>query len=508
MQKKWILKTTLFVSCLIVLMLAAVACSKEDKSVTESASPKSPADNGKPPVVTALMLAQTNFPADNPVIQAIRKESGINLQVESVADADYDKRMNTALVSGTAPDILVVSKSKLRELADNKVIMPLDDLIKQHGPNITENKGADLKGPAYINSHVYGIPSASPGGVALAIRKDWLDKLNLPVPTTTDQFETVLKAFANNDPDGNGKKDTVGLGLTIVVDQNWHAIFGAFNVPVGQAKMVDGKVTPWMLVPKYLDAVKYLNKLYHEGLLEPDFATINHVQTAQKLWDGKIGAYTLNADAITTAWLTRYVEKPAPTFVYTVLKGPDGQGGYPKQVSADASSYAVINSKAKDPVAALKLIDFLVGKKGDALTWSGIEGTSYKYVDGKFQWIPPYDDAVKLRDFGGYMYSSLLHRTNGMREELFNDITRQGRKLMEANQIDSAYIFGIPQVQVEKGTILNDMEREFRTKAIIADSGAVDQLYADFKKNYLSGGGNEWIEQATKIYNDEVAARK
>jgi hypothetical protein len=79
---------------------------------------------------------------------------------------------------------------------------------------------------------------------------------------------------------------------------------------------------------------------------------------------------------------------------------------------------------------------------------------------------------------------------------------------MEANQIDSAYIFGIPQVQVEKGTILNDMEREFRTKAIIADSVAVDQLYADFKKNYLSGGGNEWIEQATKIYNDELAARK
>jgi putative aldouronate transport system substrate-binding protein len=329
----------------------------------------------------------------------------------------------------------------------------------------------------------------------------------LKVPTTLDEFESVLKAFVNNDPDGNGQKDTIGLGTAVQVDPTWQAVFGAYNVPMGQGVLVAGKVTPWMLAPGYLDAIKYLNKLYHEGLIDPEFATVPTLQSFQKLWNGKVGAYNFNADGTTQNWVTRYVENPKPEFVYTVIKGPGGHGGYPAQVIADSGNFTVISSKAKNPDAAMKVIDFLVSKKGDALTWAGIEGVTYKNVDGKFQWIPPYDDAVKLRDYGGYMYSVIINRVNGMRESLFNDVTKEGRKLAMDKPIDSAYIYGVPQIQVDKGTILSDMEKEFRTKAILA-SGNLDQMYADFKAKYLKEGGSTWIEQATKIYNDEQAARK
>lgn len=491
-------KPVVFIS-LVAAVVAVTGCSaKEGQSGPDASS--------SAPTVTALLSKATDFPEDNPVIQEIRERSGINLQVQTVGNDDYETRLNTLLVSGQPPDIFKVNKTKIQELIANGAILPLDELIEQHGPNIAENRGEFLQGGAYVDGKAYGIPEGFAPGSALAIRKDWLDRLNLPVPTTLEEYENVLRAFVQDDPDENGQKDTIGVGLAIQVDQTWVHLFGAFNVPMGRQVLIDGQVTPWMLAPGYLDAVKYMNKLYHEGLIDPEFATIPTLQSFQKLWNGKVGAYNFNADGITQNWLSRYTENPVPEFVYTVIKGPGGHGGYLDPNIADSNLYTVISSKAKNPEAAMKMLDFLVSEEGDALTWAGIEGLHYEYENGQFQWISPYEDAVKLRDSGGYMYSVLLNRMNGMREALFNDITKQGRQIAADHIIEEVQIFSLPQVQVEKGTILIDMEKEFRTQAILSN-GNIDQLYEEFKQKYLAEGGRDWIEQATKIYNDEKASR-
>lgn len=498
MRKRW--KGSMPVACLLAVSLLVTACgsNSEEQPGGDAAA--------KPPVVTALLSKTTDFPEDNPVIREIRKQSGIDFQVQTVGNDDYETRLNTLLVSGQAPDIFTVGKTKVQELIANEAILPLDDLIAQHAPNIAENRGEYLQGGAYVDGKAYGIPEGFPPGNALAIRKDWLQKLELDMPTNLEEYVNVLRAFVNDDPDDNGQKDTIGVGLAIQVDQTWEHIFGAYNVPRGRHVMVDGKVTPWMLAPGYLDAVKFLNKLYHEGLIDPEFATIPTLQSFQKLWNGKVGAYNFLADGITQNWISRYTETPMPDFEYAVIKGPDGHGGYLNPNIADSNLYTVISSKSKNPEAAIKLLDFLASKEGDALTWAGIEGEQYKYENGEFQWIPPYDDAVKLRDAGGYMYSVLLNRKDGMRESLFNEQTKQGRQIAADNIIEEAHIYGMPQVQVDKGTILSDMEKEFRTQAIMS-KGNLDQLYEDFKHKYLAEGGSAWIEQATQIYQDEQASR-
>ncbi|QMV41296.1 extracellular solute-binding protein [Cohnella cholangitidis] len=496
--------TTRGIVVLLIIALLTAACSKNEPASNKG---NSGGESKEAPVVKALMKKATDFPEDNAVIQEIRKKSGIDLQVQTVSYDDYEKRLNTLLVSNDAPDIFTVNATKIKELIDNKAILPLNELLEKNGSNITENRGDDLKGGAYVDGQIYGIPEGFATGNSLAIRKDWLDKLNLPVPTTLDEYEKVLKAFVNDDPDGNQQKDTIGLGLSVQVMESWVHIFGAYNVPMGRQVMVDGKVTPWMLAPGYLDAVKYLNKLYHEGLVDTEFMTIPSLQSYQKLWNGKIGAYNFNADGITQNWLSRYTEKPLPEFVYTLIKGPDGHGGYLDPNLANSPSYTVISSKSKNPEAAMQMLNFLVSDEGDALTWAGVEGIHYENKDGKFQWISPYEDAVKLRDSGGYVYSVLLNKKDGMRESLFNDVTKQGRQLAADNLIEEVKLFTLPQVQIDKGTILNDMEKEFRTKAILA-SGDIDQLYESFKQKYLAEGGNEWIEQATEIYAEEQATRK
>jgi putative aldouronate transport system substrate-binding protein len=491
---------------LLSLALLAAACNRSGAGGSGGSDGGSSAS--EPARVTALMARATNFPEDNLVIQEIRKRSGVDLRVESVVSDDYENRLNTLIVSRSTPDIFRVPKSKLKELVDNGVIRPLDDLIASHGPNVRELYGDLLKGPAYMDGKTYGLPEMWFEGNALAIRKDWLDKLGLPVPKTLDEFERVLKAFVNDDPDGNGLKDTIGLGVAVQVRQTWEQIFAAYGVPQGRFVMVDGKLVPWMLAPGYLDAVKYLNRLYAQGLIDPEFATVPTLQSFEKLWNGKVGAYNFNADGTTQNWLTRYVGEPKPEFVYTFLLGPNGKGGHVRPVMEDSNSFVVISSSANNPEAAMKALDYLVSVDGDRLTWAGVEGVHHKWnADGKFEWIPPYDDAVKLRDAGGYMYSVIINRgSKGLREELYNDITRNARQMVLDNPIEDAYIFGIPQIQQEVGSILNDMEKEFRTIAITS-SGNLDALYNEFKAKYLAEGGQKLIDQATEIYKAEQAAR-
>ena len=67
--------------------------------------------------------------------------------------------------------------------------------------------------PVVRDGKVYGMaisPNLTEGQVML-IRQDWLDSLKLEAPTTIDEFENIISAFTNEDPDGNGKNDTYGF---------------------------------------------------------------------------------------------------------------------------------------------------------------------------------------------------------------------------------------------------------------------------------------------------------
>ncbi len=112
------------------------------------------------------------------------------------------------------------------------------------------------------------------GTSGLILRKDWLEKLNLRTPTTIDEWYTVLKAFKEKDPNGNGKPDELpftgnwGPGnLTKLLDFS-----PGFGV-LGGFEMKDGKVAFGPLQPEYKNFVETMKKWYSEGLIDPEIMT-------------------------------------------------------------------------------------------------------------------------------------------------------------------------------------------------------------------------------------------
>lgn len=71
-------------------------------------------------------------------------------------------------------------------------------------PDILDNSKVDDK----LYSLYLGRPLSRSG---IIYRKDWADNLGLEAPTNVDEVFEMARAFTEDDPDGNGQDDTIGL---------------------------------------------------------------------------------------------------------------------------------------------------------------------------------------------------------------------------------------------------------------------------------------------------------
>lgn len=140
-----------------------------------------------------------------------------------------------------------------------------------------------------LDGNIYGIPAADSGttghgaaSMKLWMNMDWLEKLGLDMPVTTEDFHSVLKAFKTQDPNGNNKQDEIPLTGAI---NTWNAdpylfLLNAFDYYDNGTllKLKDGKVSFCANTDGFKQGLKYIATLYNEGLIDPAAFTQNEQQ--------------------------------------------------------------------------------------------------------------------------------------------------------------------------------------------------------------------------------------
>lgn len=508
-----LLKKVCVIGLIGILTLSVAACQKTtENSNPDTATEKTAAaaEPKKQVSLTLLVDKGTNFPEENLIKQELENKSGYKLNFIAVDSKDNAllNRLNLIIASNEWPDIVTVpSQEKLPDLVDNNKIIALDDLLKKVGTNILKDKGDFLKaGPAIINGKIYGLARGFGYPVVTAVRKDWLDKLKLPVPTTTDEFYNVLKAFRDGDPDGNGKKDTIPLGLSLSANSYIQSIFGSFGLAYYPGSVycqyVDGKTVPAITSPNYLEAMKYFNKLYSDGLIEPEFATIAAMKEYEKLWNGQIGAFDFTPNGTTQNWVSRYTENPKPVFEFPEIKGSSSKAGTVRVKREFAAPWVCVAKASKYQEEAVKFLDFLESEQGDTLTMIGIEGKHFKINNGKFEEIPPYNDVPTARQDGIGAYNFVNMRIDNWDIKRFNDLTKKGIALGNKIGIDFIATAATPKIATEVKTQLGDIEKEAFVTLMTA-KGDITAEYEKFKKKWNDAGGKTYSEQLTEIYKKE-----
>jgi putative aldouronate transport system substrate-binding protein len=235
------------------------------------------------------------------------KKLGIKLKYTvAAAGDDYTQKLTMAIASNNLPDLMDLPPEEFSELSKAGRLADItksydtsaSDLLKK----ANESDGGIQLASAEVNGKLYGLPqlSAADGtGDLLWIRTDWLKKLGLKAPTTMDELLKVAKAFRYNDPDGNGKKDTWGIGFEkdIVTDdgaspgsfEGFFAAYGAYAK--GWVKGDDGKITYSGIYPGMKDSLVQLNKMYKDGLIDPEFGVKDTTKLTEDIASGKVGLF-------------------------------------------------------------------------------------------------------------------------------------------------------------------------------------------------------------------------
>jgi putative aldouronate transport system substrate-binding protein len=199
------------------------------------------------------------------------------------------------------------------------------------------------------------------------------------------------------------------------------------------------------------------------------------------------------------------VEKnPSPTFGFTVLAGPGGKGGAIRQYPR-YTYYECIASTCKNPEKAMEFLNYLFTPEGDMLTYLGIEGLHYEWVDkdnGKYKLLGKYTDMATYRADGAFVYNMQLPRMTAEMKTL-NKQTREGQLFAQQNAVDYPKTMANLKTISEYGPQLDNITKEAFARLIFT-TGNLEAEYAAFVKRWNEEGGLEFEKEATAVFQSEL----
>ncbi|MCS7461318.1 extracellular solute-binding protein [Paenibacillus doosanensis] len=319
--------------------------------------------------------------------QWMNENGPANAKFVAIPRAKPEEKINVLYASGSAPDLLFEYSPKIKDtLQQQKQFMPIDELIDKYS---TEYKKVLQDNPALKKAgtksdgklYYFGKINWVEPNRGLLIRTDWLKKLGLSAPQTTDELYKVLKAFAEQDPDGNGKKDTYGISLSSNSSFSLKQMFGATSKWVVHNNEL---ALDWDRQKEYYTFAK---RLYDEGLIDKDFTTdTNGAKAKQDFITGKVGIYGfLTSDVVTDTLMGTIdpLKKNVSGADVAFMPYPKSPfGAFVPTFKNPVQMVAAISATAKNPEAVVKYIDFSLKDTTTKALDYGIEGTHYKMTDG------------------------------------------------------------------------------------------------------------------------------
>jgi putative aldouronate transport system substrate-binding protein len=441
------------------------------------------------------------------------------------------------LVQGAVPDLFRVRQTQdlLKYQQQGLLAAIPEDLLNTYAPNIM--KAIREYAPAYqeygrIDGKYYGIPVVNPTNiyrVPVVYRQDWLDKLGLKVPETLADFEKVIYAFTNNDPDGNGIKDTYGLSL-----EGMNVVFGAFGQMVFTDQLYfsvkDQHLVIGALAPEMKEALQYLRKWYRDGVIDPEFITgensggYKHLSHA--FINGRIGMTSMgnyyhwiqDGDYLTWSYDEQKNAKEVPveaTFNVKELtaknpqarivfgrpvSGPEGKRGS-KAYDMLMSFTAIGADAAREPgklEMILQILDYVSANPDpdeDTVVKYGIPGTHWAWAGAAKKDIvllPPYDQT--------FSYQNTIGANIGMTVPVIpTDRREQWAATLGLDQ-DGIY----NALEVATPSLVKDSPEliKLRNQAYIAFITGERPLeeFSEFVDEFMTAGGTGVLREANEWY--------
>ncbi len=332
------------------------------------------------------------------------EETGITIKFQHPPAGQGNDQLNLMLASMDLPDLIYTSWTSLpggpaKQLEDETIIAINDYL--EYAPNysklledvpelakqVTTDEGDQYCFPwvnLYDETRVY---------MGFVVRQDWLDALQMEQPVTIQDWENMLIAFRDQDPNGNGEKDEIPYATNGKLTGLYRFLYSWDMCPDWYVD-ADGVTVKYGAVePGFREWLELMCKWYQEGLVDPDYASTDSALFDALVTNSQcgslfgyvgsgIGKYmTLMAD-VNDQFLLEATE-------YPVLK----EGDKPcrgHRINYFQGGGVAITSACEHVPEAVAYIDYDYSERGNLLNCFGVEGESYTFVDGE----PVYTDLI------------------------------------------------------------------------------------------------------------------
>lgn len=456
--------------------------------------------------------------------EKVKKDLNIDVTFIPVGRWSENTDIVNLMASASAPDLCYTyAADMVASFRDQGGILDLAPFIDSYLPDLKNLLGEDPAFPGkdfiYRNADpqtgkIYSIPSFR---VALAqrnifIRKDWLDKLGLPVPKTLQELEDALVAFRDKDPGNVGRSRVVPFG------QNEDARWGLANMIHHH---IDPNLSPrdrWIytvherliMMPGYKEGVRLMNKWYNERLIYQDFPLMTTTDDFyNQIKSGVVGAFCQNWD-IPYRQDYKIMEElrinvPGADFVpVDCVRNKDMMDKVGLQM--------FIPSFSKNHVAALQYLNWLAKFENYHFLQVGAEGVCHQIVNGVPNTIGrPAGDPWFMNSGNNIDYTMPMNGVEMGSTELNSRVLALSYGNIPPEVIVDAYAIstnGARAAAVYQATTtvnqyaqtLQDKTAALLAQAITARPAAFDQIWDDGIKDWLASGGQEVIDERTSLY--------
>lgn len=433
----------------------------------------------------------------------------------------YLEQLNLRIAAGDMPDVFTPWNGIETELIENGALLDLTDLLPEKAPHLWESIPKEVWDAVKANdptgeNRIYVIPQVlSYGRNGAMIRQDWLDNLGLDMPTTQEEFVEVLRAFKNDDPNGNGVADEIATGGR--AEARWMGqLFGQYGIAMWEGypqwDIYDGEFTYSAVTQNMKDCLKWMSELYAEGLLDSE--TLLNDKPA---WDGKINSGIVGIWEHLPQECYIYAEnifngtgvKPKIA-ILPAISAPGYEGCYTKR-QMNGAALVVANTEDEGKIDnIMKMLDAYGNQDMWMDFYNGVEGMHSEKINGEAVRLP--DDLSTQQNLVLVPFNQIAtidFQVDVLSKQLTEDREWAVSQAVENVQKNQEYVKsfagdGIPDsIYSDYPDVGNrTLYIEYASK-IITGEYSIDK-FDEFVERWYASGGKEVTELAREWYADKT----
>lgn len=453
------------------------------------------------------------------------KPSNIDVEYVPVPRSEEVEKLNVLMASASnVPDIVFTyDTNTFNRYAKQGGLTDLTKLIDEYGPNLKAFLGDDVLQYGKFGGEQLAIPAkrSNVGKYASFIRQDWLDKLSLPMPQTTDELYAALKAFKEKDPGKTGGQ-VIPFGMTIASAQ-YEPLLWSFIKPLTDeqkhtmTQQLGSNDYP-VLLPGFKEGLQFMNKLYNEGMMSKDFGLDKDKKKLyQDVTTGLVGFFSeddinvFDSSRNISGGLAQNVPGGLLSSIDTLS---NEEGKYAKPIYAPIGLYIMIPKSSERAIEAIKYLDWMASGDNLFKMQNGVEGENYTLVNDIPVNVENQSDEAMNRMYNsgdvaiisngkqlGSIEKNLEARALQMPQK-YQDQARVAMKLANTDSLPPVLMDRPIEAQTKYGTTLLDKFNEIIVKTTMAKPDQFESVYTSMLKDYMASGGQAILDERTKVYNE------